>query len=330
MSKYKPLHVNLSTEPADIIATMAAEMSAVRYQKRKAYGGTRKYEAWKEEQYEKSLHEKHSIISELTEWISQVGNRWVMYSSWEYFTEQESVLPCNAAFIYYETLNSCGAFFPLVDEGCRVVTGAIIFTSHFFERLSERARIPFRSKAMIQEFISCQFMRSTTSRDEDGAEAYLRFRNGFGIGKVRSAKPYVVEVRTFLTEDQLSPAQRKRMKAADCHARIIAKIGPLAGAMTLRFVDNLTYFFTKLAQKWNGFDPKQYTSNELMLEMVNALPPKFFYRGLDHGALTEPLAEAITDDAIDTIIRVADRFGFKGWSKDEVMNGIEDIWKEQK
>lgn len=329
MAKQKPQHVNLSTPPADIIATMAEEIQAVRYHKRKAYGGTRKYEIWKQELKEKALAEKQNQLSELTEWISKVGNRWVMYSSEEYFPDSGHVLPCHAAFIYYETYASCGAFFPTYDEGSRKVSGVVVFTSHFFQRLSERANVPFRSKAMIQEFISSNFMRTTTSKEKVGSDAYMRFRIGYGIGAVLSVEPYAVEIRTFLTDEQLSPSQRKRMEAADMDARIVAKLGALAGEVTIRTVKRMAYFFAALAKEWHGFDPTQYTDRELLLWVAEALPPKFFDPFMESGRNERLDVDRFVDATCDVIISVAKAHGYDGWTREKVQQGIVDIMERK-
>lgn len=329
MAKPKPQHVNLSTPPADIIATMAEEMQAVRYHKRKAYGGTRKYEIWKQELKEKALAGKQNQLSELTEWISRVGNRWVMYSSEEYFPDSERVLPCHAAFIYYETYASCGAFFPTFDESSSKVTGVVVFTSHFFQRLSERAKVPFRSKAMIQEFISSNFMRTVTSQDKAGGEVIMRFRIGYGLGTVLSVDPYAVEIRTFLTDEQLSPSQRKRVEVADMDARIIAKLGALAGSDTLRTLDHIAYFFAALAKEWHGFDPTKHSDRELLLWVAEAMPPKFFDPFMEDGKKEGLDIEKFTDDTCDVIISVANTHGYEGWTREKVQQGIIDIMERE-
>jgi hypothetical protein len=328
MAKAKPQHINLSTEPADIIATMAAEMSAVRYHKRKAYGGTRKYELWKEQLKERALQEKKNQMSDITEWISNVGNRWVMYSFDEYLPKVDRVLPCHAAFIYYETLNSCGAFFPCFPQGSQKPNGVAIFTSHFFQRLSERANIPYRSKAMIQEFISSNFMRSISSQDKVGGEAYMRFRCGYGIGVVRSTEPYVVEVRTFLTDEQLSPSQRKRMKIADIDARIIELLGDAAGKETLQMLERIGYYFCKLAEQWNGFNPKDYTSREILVMVAESLPPTYFDWLMDDSKMLPGIGEKIVSDTCDTMIRMADSLGYEGWTHDRIQQAMVELAKD--
>ena len=297
----------------------------MRYQKRKAYGGRRKYEAWKQALHDRALSEKQSQISELTEYISPVGNRWVMYSSMEYLPESGHVLPTHAAFIYYETYGSCGAFFPTFQPGSQAPNGVVIFTSHFFLRMCERAKVEFRSKAMIQEFISTNFMRSVSSQDKKGGEMIMRFRNGYGLGKVKSVEPYVVEVRTFLTDEELTPSQRKRLKTADLHARIIERLGVTATPQTLQVVENIAYYFAVLAQLWEGFNPKDYTSAELLLMVVNQMSPTFFdsYMGGTH--MTEDETEQFADDTSAVIVRMAENMGYKDWTLERVQYGIADI-----
>ena len=205
------------------------------------------------------------------------------------------------------------------------MTGVVVFTSHFFQRLSERAGVPFRSKAMIQEFISSNFMRTATSNDKVGGDAYMRFRIGYGMGTVLSTEPYAVEIRTFLTDEQLSPSQRKRMEAADIDARFIAKLGPLAGSVTIKIVERMTYFFARLARDWHSFDPTQYSSRELMLWVAEEMPPKFFDPYMENGKHERLDVNRFVDDTCDVIIRVAEKHGYPGWTREKVQLGIVEI-----
>lgn len=321
--KYKPQHVNLSTDPADIVKTMTAEIGAARYHKRKAYGGTRKYELWKQQLHQQAVSQQKDQLSDMTEWISRAGNRWVMYSSEEYLPDVARSLPCHAAFIYYETYASCGAFFPMFPEGSRKPNGTAIFTSHFFQRLSERAGIPYRSKAMIQEFISSNFMRSTSSQNKVGGEAYMRFRCGYGIGVVKQLDPfYVIEVRTFLTDEQLSPSQRRRLQLADTDARIVACLQDNACEYTLRILKNFAALFILLAREMEGFDSKQYTGREMMAMVAEQMPPTFFdFLRTDHQP-TPADYEKMIGDVTGTLIRTAESLGYHGWTEERVTDVI--------
>lgn len=328
MAKPKPQHVNLSTEPALIVATMAEELGAARYHKRKAYGGTRKYELWKQQLKERALQEKQNQLSDITEWISKVGNRWLMYSFEEYLPQVGRVLPCHMAFIYYETYGSCGAFIPTFPYGSRKPNGVTIFTSHFFQRLSERAGIPYRSKAMIQEFISSNFMRTVTSQDKEGGEAYMRFRCGYGIGVVRSVEPFVVEVRTFLTDSQLTPSQRKRMKVADIDASITESLGDAATPEALQILDHIGYFFVHLAQQWNGLNPQDYTAREIRYMVAEAMPPTYFNWIMERKGQSREIFEKMVSDTCDILVSMAGKMGYDGWTHDKVFQGVGILLEE--
>ena len=334
--RYRPQFINLSSDPSDIVATMASELVAVRYQKRKAYGGTRKYEAWKQQLHDKSLSERQDQLSELTEYISPAGNRWIMYSNMEYLPDVHRVLPCHAAFIYYETYGSCGAFFPLFPYGGLTPNGVTIFTSHFFLRLSERTGIPFRSKTMVQEFVSRNFMRSVSSSNHKGGEVSMRFRCGYGLGVVRSTEPFVIEMRTFLADEQLSESQRKRLRIAALHARIVEKLGDRANDVTILALEHMTYFFLRLAQQWNGFNPNEYLGVELMSMVADNMSPTQFDAIYGNGKFSFQDAEMFSDSICDTIIRTAESKGFEGWTKERVLNGIarivqeEEIWDNER
>jgi len=220
-------HINLSTDPNEILQTMLLELPTVKYFFMKDYGGKKKFFDHQDKTLDKCLEEEKSSVTDISEYISQKGNRWMSYSFFEYFPRAKFAQAWPTSFIYYETYGSCGAFFPTYrpskkkgDKGkINEVYGVLIFTSHFFQRMSERTGKAYRSRELIQEFITTKETHAAQA-DADG-EVIMKFKGGYGFGVLRSEKPYVLEVRTFLTDEQLSPKQKRKCEKIDAYAELI-------------------------------------------------------------------------------------------------------------
>ena len=115
MPKEQAVRVNLSTKAKDILATMHEEKPKAYYYFRKKYGGKQKYLKLENQMLDKALEEKNDQFTDIDYWISKVGNRWMTYTQAEYFPRAMYANAFHYAFIYYETMASCGAFFPLYD-----------------------------------------------------------------------------------------------------------------------------------------------------------------------------------------------------------------------
>ena len=223
MSKSKAVRVNLSTQADDILATMREEMPKAYYFFRKNFGGKQKYLKHEDHMLDKALEEENDQFTVIDYWISMVGNRWMTYTQAEYFPKARYANAFHYAFIYYETLASCGAFFPLYDprktkkgkvsEKSRPV-GVILYTDHFFYQMSERTKIEYRSKELIKEFVSQRLENAMTVDDETG-EVIVKFKGGHGFGKQYSKSPQYIAIRTFLRDEELNAKQRKACEPVD-------------------------------------------------------------------------------------------------------------------
>ena len=222
MAKIKPVRVNLSTKANEILATMREEMPAAYYQFRKNFGGKRKYLQHEDQMLDKALEEKNDQFTDIDYWISRVGNRWMTYTQAEYFPKAQYANAFHFAFIYYETMASCGAFFPMYDpkkpkknkEGRDAKPdGVILYTDHFFYQMSERTKIEYRSKELIKKFVSTRLENAMTIADD--GEVIVKFKGGHGFGKLYSENPKYIAIRTFLKDEELNGKQRKKCEAVD-------------------------------------------------------------------------------------------------------------------
>lgn len=223
MAKLKPVRVNLSTQADEILATMREEMPSAYYMFRKNFGGKRKYLQHEAQMIDKALEEKEDQFTDIDFWISKVGNRWMTYTQAEYFPKALYANAFHYAFIYYETMASCGAFFPMydpknikkgkVDKDARP-DGVILYTDHFFYQMSERTKIEYRSKELIKKFVSTRLEHAMTI-DEESGDVIVKFKGGHGFGKLYSKSPQFVAIRTFLRDEELNAKQRKACEPVD-------------------------------------------------------------------------------------------------------------------
>lgn len=220
--KRKPVRINLSTKTEDVIATMREEMPHASYYFRKKYGGNQKYLKYEDALLDKALAEEKDQLTDIEYYISPVGNRWMTYTHVMYFPRAKHAHAFHWSFVYYETIGSCGAFFPSysakqIKDGMVKKNGkpdeVIVFTSHFFFQLSERTKIEYRSKELIKKFIS-EKCENAMSIGDDG-EVIAKLDSGHGFGKVMSRNPLRAEVRTYLNDQGLNKHQRERVKPVD-------------------------------------------------------------------------------------------------------------------
>lgn len=150
--------------------------------------------------------------SEPVEHITKSGNRWMVYLKSERQGEK-TIIHQLQAFCYYETYGSIGAFIPIL-EGNKV-NGCTIFNSHFFLRMKQRLGLGMLNKEVLKRFI--EYISLLHSEDkgkgehgEHEAEVYLYGAVGRGI--FRGDDFDVLEVKTFLTESELSKSQLARLQ----------------------------------------------------------------------------------------------------------------------
>ena len=223
------MKINLSTQPADLLATMKEELPVAWYHFRKQIGSSLQYQKHEDQVLDQALAEKRSIVSDVGEWISKVGNRWITYVHTEYFPQALHAMATHVSFIYYETYASCGAFFPLYvpptvsrkgKQKRQEPNGILIYTDHFFLQMSNRTGKKYRSKELIREFVTTRDAHAMQA-DEDGS-LVVRFVGGYGFGKWWEQDGIrVCQVRTYLNEkggDSLNRRQQRLVEKLNAYA----------------------------------------------------------------------------------------------------------------
>lgn len=207
--------INLST-PNDILyRELMADKVKTLYWLKKKNGGDRKYEQMRNNLLLQAKKEKRNCTSEILDYRSTNGNRWMTYECARYFPEADTSYSSSYAFCFYETYGSVGAFMPVTLglEDCTGDNAIVIFTSHFFQQMSERLGIGYRSPEMVRAFHAYipHFMVKTYRDEEDGNRNKLivRLPGSTGWGIMREGTPAVFEVRTFLTDAQLNGKQKR-------------------------------------------------------------------------------------------------------------------------
>lgn len=225
----KPVKINLSTQPRELLDTMCEELPVAWYHYRKQIGSTLQYQKHEDRLLDQALEEQRSLVSDISEYISKVGNRWMTYVHTEYFPQALHAMATHVSFIYYETYASCGAFFPLYappsaksrgKQKKQVPTGIVIYTDHFFLQMSNRTGKKYRSKELIREFVTTRDAHAMQTDDDGGL--VVRFVGGYGFGKWWEQDGIrVCQVRTYLNEkggDSLNRRQQRLVEKLNAYA----------------------------------------------------------------------------------------------------------------
>ena len=225
----KTVKINLSTQPADLLATMCEELPVAWYHYRKQIGSSLQYQKHEDRLLDQALEEKRSLVSDISEYISKVGNRWITYVHTEYFPQALNAMATRVSFVYYETYASCGAFFPLYappsaksrgKQKKQVPYGIVIYTDHFFLQMSNRTGKKYRSRELIREFVTTRDAHAMQTDDDGGL--VVRFVGGYGFGKWWEQDGIrVCQVRTYLNEkggDSLNRRQQRLVEKLNAYA----------------------------------------------------------------------------------------------------------------
>jgi len=206
--------VNLSTPSEQMVKELLTDTVKAEYWLRKQYHGEKGYQRMIDELEIKCAKTRKNQKSDIVEYKSPTGNRWLVYAFSTCYDKAGVVKTNIVSFCYYETLGSIGAFFISYDkyDVDRRLPVVVIFTSHFFQRFCERLGIEYRSRAMVQRFcevIPGYLIYHYKEKDKDGhIRADVRLPGSLGRGIMRSEKGAIVyEIRSYLTDKQLSKSQ---------------------------------------------------------------------------------------------------------------------------
>lgn len=232
--------INLSTPNNQLHIELLADKAKTEYWLIKKFGGQKSYENMRRLLLLQAMKEKRNVSSDVVEYRSSNGNRWMTYECARYYPDAGTSHTMQYAFCFYETLGSVGAFVPTrigftPEDGEDAI---VIFTSHFFYQMSDRLKLGYRSPGMVRafhEFIPNFLM--TTYQNEGKTKLIVRLPGSTGWGFLREGDKPVFEVRTFLTDEQLNARQRKLSK--DLRERAGKVYYEPAEVETKRFLDKI-------------------------------------------------------------------------------------------
>lgn len=207
--------INLSTPSQQLLDELNKDLAKIEYWQDRWHSGSQ----WKKKGQEYRMQwdkERKPFLAERHEFKSSLGNRWYCFDIPFWPEGFNDLMTLFTSFIYYETYASIGAFIPkyqmnketnLMEDSC------LIYTSHFFERYCERLKIPFRSREMVLEFASIiAFNPLQDDIDKYGRPIVVsRMPNaGFTYGVRREDNPNIIEMRTFLSDKNMTPTKLRR------------------------------------------------------------------------------------------------------------------------
>ena len=131
--------INLSTPSAELWSTLEEEYSKALYWMVKQFGGPKQYELMRDDLLRRSSYGEKSLSSEVIDYTSRAGNRWVCFEHAIYYPESHGSHCMPYALCYYETASSLGVFLLGHDSrgGSHDINCVLIFTPHFFQRFSD-------------------------------------------------------------------------------------------------------------------------------------------------------------------------------------------------
>jgi len=103
--------LTLTSPTNQILRELKDEESKSLYWLKKQFHGERGYALMQDELTERAKLEHKDIHSEVFEYISPRGNRWMVFEQCRYYRDLHYARTSPLAFCYYETYGSVGAFF---------------------------------------------------------------------------------------------------------------------------------------------------------------------------------------------------------------------------
>lgn len=202
--------ISMSMPAEQVRKELFSEEQKAVYWLRKSCHGDKGYEQMRDELVEKCTRTMKTVISDVVEYISASGNRWMAFECCQYYAKAGKAYTMPLAFCYYETYGSVGAYF--VGHGVYDIYDqktVLHFTNHFFLRFCQRLGVPMRSRWMVQRFAEVipGFLFGYNGIDDKGRARFdLRLPGSIGRGVMVDG---ILEVRTYLTDKELNGKQRR-------------------------------------------------------------------------------------------------------------------------
>ena len=229
--------INLSSLPAQIVQEITEDYPHVEYWAKRKRPDLNK---WINDT--QATQEPQILLGNET--VTKNGNRWMTF-----YVQDKSIngqaVTAMVSFIYYETIGSLGVFAPVNRQNntnTMTCGGCLIFTSHFFQRLTERTGADYGSRKMLMDFVLSisTFTLYPAETDEHGQKKIMiQLAGGMGKGISIQDEPLIAEIRTYLHETQLNPKQQKELQR--CRDKQAEK--PIGEELLQEIIDTCRHIF---------------------------------------------------------------------------------------
>ena len=210
--------INLSTPSDELWRVLMTEHDKALYWFKKHFGTEKRYEQMRDELLQRTVRAEKPLTSEVIDYKSKEGNRWVCFEQSTYYPESHGAFCLPVAICYYETAVSLGVFFIgyLHKNGLDIPDAVFIYTPHFFQRFAERLNISESPREMLMRYISMvpSFVISPMPSDDGRNKMAIRIPGCICHGVLGKDSDNVYEIRTLLKDEQLSPTQSHSTQSA--------------------------------------------------------------------------------------------------------------------
>lgn len=210
--------INLSTSSDELWRVLITEHDKAVYWMKKHFGTEKRYEQMRDNLLSRCMAAERPLTSEIVDYLSKEGNRWVCFEQTTYYPGSRGAFCLPVALCYYETAASLGVFFIgyLHQNGIDTPDSVFIYTPHFFQRFAERLKIQGSPRDILMRFIEMapSFTISPIPSEDGRKKMMIRIPGCVCHGIMREDSNKVYEIRTLLTDDQLSSKQSRETKKA--------------------------------------------------------------------------------------------------------------------
>lgn len=211
------MKLSITTNLQDIVDTLTDESLRAGRQYVARMGGKKAYDHKQDKFLAKVMRTQKSYVHDIIMFTLPSGNKWCAFEHTTYDSGYAHTR--YKMFCYYSTIPYGGIFLPVTEcksvDGENVdIRGAVIYGSHFFERLHERGIYEWKGVKTMAQFIADNTMATSYCTDKKNNKWDVRIYNeDKGIGAIgrgfRSNKANVVYIKTVLADDHLTIRQRR-------------------------------------------------------------------------------------------------------------------------
>lgn len=348
--------INFSTPHEQIVRELFDEEQKAFFWLRKKYHGEKGYESMRDRLLAKCQQMHQTQISDVVEYISSKGNRWMAFECCQYYKKAGHANTMPVAFCYYETYGSVGAYLigrNMYDSSDKKDC-VIHFTNHFFLRFCQRLGVEMRSRWMVQRFaeVISGYVFSTNGVDEQGrVKIDVRLPASIGRGVMLKDAP-IIEIRTYLTDKELSSKQLRETKKLrevyelQTFEPLEVRMGRIArseafeddimreientaamsgiGREKLIFITNIRVFITLAIIDLGYVDEKDVA----LFRQIGERTAEVDFLDFVEAHMNKEDNDKVAKLLYDNICKFGERSGIKGFVAKDVMDKVIEKWVE--